>query len=251
VEKVGGFNEPIPVRLGVLVERREDDGEDDGDVVSHEVDDILVVPIVQRTLCDLEVLRVDAPGELLEERDLDLLELDGLDDVEDLLHLVEKHDLLWAVDLRPVPEQAEEDLLRKRRVLLEELDDAIGELRVVEGERLGFVERDEDSGEEGLVLLLERKSEAVDDGTEDLEKLGDAVMALGLVDELEEDVVDGTSDEGSEVEEFAVDAVEGRFEEVALSRVFRVEQLKKLLKEKRAREASSVVCTSVLKSERT
>jgi hypothetical protein len=70
------------------------------------------------------------------------------------------------------------------------------------------------------VLLLQGQGKAVDDGAEDLEQLGDAVVPLGVVDELEEDVVDGAADEGAQVEELAVDPVQRRLEEVALSRVF-------------------------------
>jgi hypothetical protein len=95
---------------------------------------------------------------------------------------------------------------------------------VVEGEAFDLVEGDEDAREERLVLLLEGKRESVDDGSEDLEELSDPVVALRLVDELEEDVVDRAANEGAEVEELAVDAVEGRLEEVSLARVFTVEE---------------------------
>jgi hypothetical protein len=196
--------------------------------------DIFVVPVVERALGDLEVLAVDAPRELLEEGDLDLLELGRLDDVEDLLDLVQVHDLLGRVDLWPVAEEAEQDLLGESRVLLEELDDAVGQLGVVEGERLGLVERDEDAGEERLVLLLERECKAVDDGAEDLEQLGDAVVALRLVDKLEENVVDRPPDEGPEIEELAVYPVERRLEEVALARVLAVKELEQLLQSSRS-----------------
>ena len=214
--------------LRVLVERREDDREDDSDVVSHEVDDVLVVPVVESPLGDLEVLRVDAPRELLEQRHLDLLELDRLDHVQDLLYLVQVHDLLRTVDLGPVSKQTEENLLREGRVLLEELDDAVGELRMVESEGFGFVERDESSSEEGLVFFLERESESVDDGSEDFEEFGDSVVSFGLVDELEEDVVDGSTDEGSEIEEATIDSMKGRLEEVSFSGILAVEEFEEL-----------------------
>lgn len=96
---------------------------------------------------------------------------------------------------------------------------------MVEGEAFDLVEGDEDAREERLVLLLEGKRESVDDGSEDLEELGDPVVSFGLVDELEEDVVDRASDEGTEVEEFAVDSVKGRLEEVSLAWVLAVEEL--------------------------
>jgi hypothetical protein len=136
--------------------------------------------------------------------------------------------LLRAVDLRPVPEQTEQDLLGESGVLLEELDDAVGELRVIEGEGLGLVERNEGSGEEGLVLLLEWEGESVNDGPEDLEQLSDSVVTLGLIDELEEHVVDGASDEGSEVEEASVDSMQRRLEKVSLPRVLAVEEFEEL-----------------------
>jgi hypothetical protein len=78
------------------------------------------------------------------------------------------------------------------------------------------------------VLLLQWQGKAVDDRTENLEKLSNTVEPLGLVDELEEDVVDGTTNVGSQVEEFAVYAMESGLEEVTLSWIFRVEQLEKL-----------------------
>lgn len=189
------------------------------------------------------MLAAHASRELGEKRLHDLLELGGLDDVEDLFHLVEVHDLLRRVDLGPVLEEASDDVLRQARVLLEELDDAVGELGVVQREALDLVEREEDAGEERLVLVLEREGEAVDDGPEDLEELGDSVVALRLVDELEEDVVDRAANEGAEVEEFAVDAVEGRLEEVALPGILAVEEFEELQGSRKRTESVLVVRT--------
>ena len=83
----------------------------------------------------------DALGQLSEQRHLHLLELGWLDDVEDLLQLVEKHDLLGAVDLGPEPEQAADDWLGEGGILLQELDHAVGQLRVIHGERAHLVQR--------------------------------------------------------------------------------------------------------------
>jgi hypothetical protein len=174
------------------------------------------------------MLRTDTPRQLQEELNHDLLELDGLDDVQNLLDLVQEHDLLRRVDLGPIPQQPLDDVLSQTGILLEELNDAVGELRVVQRETLDLVEGNEDPSEERLVLFLEREGETVDDGTEDLEQLGDTVVALRLVDELIEDVVDRAADEGAKVEELAVDAVESRLEKVALTRVFRVEEFEEL-----------------------
>jgi hypothetical protein len=241
---VSELDAPVPMRLRNPMERWEDDGQDGVDVLADEVDDVFVVEVclaasamkgpatndrtVKGPLGDLEVLGGEALCELAEQGPHNLLELDRLDDVEDLLDLVEVHDLLGGVNLGPVAEEAEDDVLGQGRVLLEELDDTVGELGVVEGEALDLVQGEEDAGEEGLVLLLQGQGKAVDDGAEDLEQLGDAVVPLGVVDELEEDVVDGAADEGAQVEELAVDPVQRRLEEVPLSRVLRVEQLQEL-----------------------
>lgn len=81
------------------------------------------------------------------------------------------------------------------------------------------------------MLLLEGQGEAVDNGPEDLEQLGNTVESLGLVGELEEDVVDRPSDERPQVEELAVDAMQGGLEEVSLARVLRVKELQELQNE--------------------
>lgn len=89
----------------------------------------------------LEVWRGDALSQLPEERIHDLLELGGLDDVEYLLELVEEHDLLRRVRLRPELEKILNDRLRERGVLLQKLDDAVGELRVINRQRFSLVQR--------------------------------------------------------------------------------------------------------------
>lgn len=45
------------------------------------------------------------------------------------------------------------------------------------------------------MLFFERKRKAVDDRTKDFQKLGDAIVPFGFVDELEESIVDRTPDE--------------------------------------------------------
>ena len=53
-------------------------------------------------------------------------------------------------------------------------------------------------------------------------------MSFGLVYELEEDVVDGSTDECSQVEEFPVDPVQGGLQEVAFPWIFAIEQFQQL-----------------------
>jgi hypothetical protein len=99
---------------------------------------------------------------------------------------------------------------------------------MVHAQTLDFVQRNEHSCEEQLVLFFQRQGETVDDRPQNLEEFCNAVETLSLVDELKEDVVDGAADVRSEIEEFTVYAVERRLEEVAFSGVFGVEQLEQL-----------------------
>mmetsp|Transcript_45818 Transcript_45818/g.147118 ORF Transcript_45818/g.147118 Transcript_45818/m.147118 type:complete len:304 (+) Transcript_45818:779-1690(+) len=78
------------------------------------------------------------------------------------------------------------------------------------------------------MLVLERQCETVDDAAEYFQKLTNTVVSLALVDDLEEDVLDGPADEGAEGHELAVDAVEDGLQVVALTRILGVEQLQKL-----------------------
>ena len=99
-------------------------------IVAHS----LIIPVVESPLGHLEVWAGHALGELREQRHHHLLELRGLDHVKNLLELVEEHDLLGAVDLGPEPEQGADDGLGEGGVLLQELDHAVGQLGVVQGE---------------------------------------------------------------------------------------------------------------------
>ncbi len=119
-------------------------------------------------------------------------------------------------------------LFRQRSILFEELHDAVGELGMVHAQTLHLVKRDQDSCEEEFMLLLQGEGKAVDDGAQDLQQLGNAVEPLGFVGELEEDVVDGTTDEGPEVEEFAIYAMQGRLQKVPFPRILGIEQLEEL-----------------------
>jgi len=79
------------------------------------------------------------------------------------------------------------------RVLLQELYDTVGQLRMVHTQTLDFMQRNQDSCEEQLMFFLERQRETIDDRSQDLKKLCDAIESLCFIDELEEHVVDGPS----------------------------------------------------------
>ena len=84
-------------------------------------------------------------------------------------HLVEEEDLLCGEGARPVLENVQQHLLGELRVLLDELRHAVRELLVVQVDVLHLVQRQQRLHQERLVLLLERKREAVDDRAEDLQ----------------------------------------------------------------------------------
>ena len=73
------------------------------------------------------------------------------------------------------------------------------------------------------MFLFEWQCKSVDDRAKNLKELRYAIMSLGLVYELEEYVVYRPSDEGTQVEEFAVDTMQCGLQEIALSRIFGVE----------------------------
>jgi hypothetical protein len=99
---------------------------------------------------------------------------------------------------------------------------------MIERERFRLVKRDKHPGEESLVLFLQGQGEAVDDRTKNLEQLRNTVVPFGLVNKLEENVVDGSSDEGSKIEEFTVDTVQRGLQEIPFPGVFTVEKLEEL-----------------------
>ena len=53
--------------------------------------------------------------------------------------------------------------------------------------------------EEKLVLFLQGQSKTIDNGSENFKEFGNSVKSFGLVDELEEDIVDGPTNVGAEV----------------------------------------------------
>lgn len=110
----------------------------------------------------LKVWTGHAFGDLPEQLLLDLDELRRIDDVEDLLDLAEEHDLLLRARFRPELEQAAHDRLGEHSVLLEELHDAVGQLRVVQRQTLDFVQRQQHLDQKLFVLDLERQGESVD-----------------------------------------------------------------------------------------
>ena len=84
----------------------------------------------------------------------------------------------------------------------------------------------QNSRQEKLVFFFEWQSETIDDRAKDFQQFRDSVEPLSLIDELEEDIVDGPSDVRSEIEEFPVYSVKSRLEKVSFTRILRIEKVK-------------------------
>lgn len=96
--------------LGILVERREHDGQNDLHVVAYEIAEVFVVPEVQCTLSDLEVRAGNRFSELVEQWLLNLGKFRRVHDLENVFHLIEEHDFLGAINLGPVTQQSKNHL---------------------------------------------------------------------------------------------------------------------------------------------
>lgn len=147
-------------------------------------------------------------GQLVEQRFLHLCELRWIHDLEDVFYFIQEHDLFGAVHLGPVAKKTKDNLFCQRSILLQKLNNAVCELWVIHAQALHFVQGNEHSSEEELVLLLQWQSKTINDGSQNLEKFSNAIESLGFVDELEEDIVDGATNVGAEVQEFSIYAVQ-------------------------------------------
>ena len=78
------------------------------------------------------------------------------------------------------------------------------------------------------MLLFQGNGKTVDDGTQYFQEFCNAIMTFSLVDELKEYVIYRTANEGSEIEKFAIDAMEGSLKEITFSGVLRVEEFEKV-----------------------
>jgi hypothetical protein len=73
------------------------------------------------------------------------------------------------------------------------------------------------------VFFLQRQGKAIDDGSQNFEKLSNAIEPFRFIDELEEYIVDRTPNVRPQVEEFAVYSVQCSLEKIAFARIFRIE----------------------------
>jgi hypothetical protein len=132
---------------------------------------------------------------LFEQRHHDLLELNWIDNIQNLLDFVEEHDLFGRVDFGPVLEQAKNNFFRKCRILFEELHNTVCQLRMVKSERFDLVKGYERASKECLMFFFQWQRETIDDGSENFKQFCNAIVSFGVVNELEEDVCDRSSDE--------------------------------------------------------
>lgn len=157
--------------------------------------------------------------QLIEKRLLDLGKFCGVHDFKYIFDFIQKHDLFRAIYFWPVAEKPKDNLEKtnestllkqetgikgrtsklknylfsERRVLFKELNNAIGQLGVIHAQTLYFMEGNQNTRQEELVLLLKREGEAINNRSKNLEQLCYSIEAFGLVHELEENVVDRPS----------------------------------------------------------
>lgn len=87
-------------------------------------------------------------------------------DVQNLLDLAEEHHLFLRARFRPKLEQPPNDGLGQYGILLQELDDTVGELRMVQRQALDLVQRQQHLDKELLVFRLERQRKTIDYATQ-------------------------------------------------------------------------------------
>ena len=101
------------------------------------------------------------------------------------------------------------------------------------------------TSQEGLVLVFQGNGKTVDDGSQYFQEFCNAIMTFSLVDELEEYIIYRTANESSEVEKFAVNAMEGSLEEITFSGVLRVKEFEKVEDKRLIDVASSQVSVEI------
>jgi hypothetical protein len=111
---------------------------------------------------------------------------------------------------------------------LAKLEDTVAELGLVHVGALGLVEWHKHAAEEDAVLALQGQGKAIDNRAHNLEQLWDAVVPLRLVHKRIKNVVDRLANKGAQRQKLAIQAVQRRFQKVALARVLPVKQLQQL-----------------------
>mmetsp|Transcript_54529 Transcript_54529/g.117139 ORF Transcript_54529/g.117139 Transcript_54529/m.117139 type:complete len:267 (-) Transcript_54529:409-1209(-) len=170
----------------------------------------------------------DAPEQLI----LHLHKLGRLSQFQDFLHLVEKQHLLGSVGGRPQTKCAVEDHGRQPRVFLRILRHAIRQLLVEAVQSSHLVQRNQGLLQHDLVLLLHRERKPVDDAAQNLKQFGNSIVGVALVNDLEEEILDGLADKRPEDHELAVDPVQDGFQVVSLPRVLGIEQIQQFKHER-------------------
>mmetsp|Transcript_30544 Transcript_30544/g.73209 ORF Transcript_30544/g.73209 Transcript_30544/m.73209 type:complete len:292 (-) Transcript_30544:350-1225(-) len=170
----------------------------------------------------------DALGDTPEQLVLNLHKLRWLRQLQDLFDLVEEQHLLGSVGGRPQPQRPVENHGRQPRVFLRILCHAIGQLLVKAVQSSHLVQRNQGLFQHDLMLLLHREREPIDDTAQNFEQLGNSVVCVTLVNDLEEEILDGLADEGPQGHELAVNSVKDGLQIVTLSWILRIEEIQEL-----------------------
>jgi hypothetical protein len=101
---------PIPMTLTMLMQRPKHNRQYRLYIIAHQTAKIFIIPQIEGSFSDLKVRTGDALGELVEERDLDLVEFGRLHDFKDVFDFIDEHDFLGTVDFGPIFQESTDDL---------------------------------------------------------------------------------------------------------------------------------------------
>mmetsp|Transcript_52613 Transcript_52613/g.87146 ORF Transcript_52613/g.87146 Transcript_52613/m.87146 type:complete len:231 (-) Transcript_52613:997-1689(-) len=185
----------------------------------------VVVPQEERTLRHLKMIGANRVRDAHKQRLDHALQLLRAGQLQHLLQLVEEEQLLLARHTRPKLEHSAEHRRRQRRILLNELRHTIRQLRVELRQKRHLVHRDQHVAQKQNVLLFQRQCKAIDDGAQNLEQLGNAIVAHIQVNHRVQNVVHRLANKRAKRHTTTINAMQNHLEIVAFTRVLRIEQV--------------------------
>ena len=218
----------IPMPSANFIQHRIEDRKQPRRMTFHQATNVTVTEEKERPLPNLKMGTGRAQRQLRENRHHYFRELLRRNHIQQLLELIEKHDLLGAVGLGPKPEKMANQIGRQSGLLLQILHRTIGQLWM-EGDKTGdLMQGQENFEQEHAMFFAQRHREPVDDAAKDFKDFRQALMPAHLVDHAVEDVVELFADVGAQHEKFAVHPVDDGLEKVTFAGVLAIEELQQL-----------------------
>mmetsp|Transcript_35887 Transcript_35887/g.61224 ORF Transcript_35887/g.61224 Transcript_35887/m.61224 type:complete len:261 (-) Transcript_35887:642-1424(-) len=189
---------------------------------------MFIVPQEKSTFDNLEMIRVKASCKIGEESLADLVELVSSKQLKDFLQFIEEEHLFARARPGPAFEESIKDGCGSISILLNILNDTVGQLLVVQSYTLGLVEGDQCTDQELQVLLLQRNGKSINDGAQNFKQFSDSIMTFCLIDKAVEHIGNGPADERPVRHELSINSVKDCLQVVTLTRILRIKQLHKL-----------------------